>query len=129
MPIASTLGASLGLAAVGLVIASVLAASTPSISTSLLLGTRTQGTLFGRGVSPFIDLGRDLRRPEPRPAFHYLARDGDRPYFTLLTLDRFEGEVWGVDRAAVDGDNTVDAMPRPDGLSTRGRRRRSIRST
>ncbi|RXZ67329.1 transglutaminaseTgpA domain-containing protein [Agromyces albus] len=118
VPIASTLGATLGLAAVGILTASLLAASTPSISTSLLLGTPGQGTLFARGVSPFIDLGRDLRRPAPRPAFHYLARDGDRPYFTLLTLDRFEGEVWGVTEQAVDGDNTVDAMPRPDGLSS-----------
>lgn len=119
VPIVSTLGASLGLAAVGLLAASVLAASTPSISTSLLLGSPSQGTLFARGVSPFIDLGRDLRRPEPRPAFHYLARDGDRPYFTLLSLDKFEGEVWGATERAVDGDNTVDAMPRPEGLSSR----------
>ncbi|MGW9184909.1 transglutaminase family protein [Agromyces sp. NPDC055661] len=119
VPIVSTLGASLGLAAVGLLAASVLAASTPSISTSLLLGSPSQGTLFARGVSPFIDLGRDLRRPEARAAFHYLARDGDRPYFTLLTLDRFEGEVWSATERAVDGDNTVDAMPRPDGLSRR----------
>jgi transglutaminase-like putative cysteine protease len=118
VPIVSTLGASLGLAAVGLLAASVLAASTPSVSTSLLLGSPSQGTLFARGVSPFIDLGRDLRRPEPRPAFHYLARDGDRPYFTLLTLDRFEGEVWSATERAVDGDNTVDALPRPEGLSS-----------
>jgi len=119
VPIVSTLGASLGLAAVGLLAASVLAASTPSISTSLLLGSSSRGTLFARGVSPFIDLGRDLRRPEAMSAFHYLARDGDRPYFTLLTLDRFEGEVWSATERAVDGDNTVDAMPRPEGLSRR----------
>ncbi|WP_136709432.1 DUF3488 and transglutaminase-like domain-containing protein [Agromyces sp. H66] len=118
VPIVSTFGASLGLAAVGLLAASVLAASTPSVSTSLLLGSPSQGTLFARGVSPFIDLGRDLRRPEPLPAFHYFARDGDRPYFTLLTLDRFEGEVWAPTERAVDGDNTVDQMPRPDGLSS-----------
>jgi transglutaminase-like putative cysteine protease len=118
VPIVSTLGASLGLAAVGLLAASVLAASTPSVSTSLLLGSPSQGTLFARGVSPFIDLGRDLRRPDPLPAFHYLARDGDRPYFTLLTLDRFEGEVWSATERAVDGDNTVDALPRPEGLSS-----------
>lgn len=117
VPIVSTLGASLGLAAVGLLAASVLAASTPSISTSLLLGSPGQGNLFARGVSPFIDLGRDLRRPEARPAFHYLARDADRPYFTLLTLNRFEGEVWSATESSVDGDNTVDRMPRPDGLS------------
>lgn len=117
VPIVSTLGASLGLAAVGLLAASVLAASTPSVSTSALLGSPSQGSLFARGVSPFIDLGRDLRRPDPLPAFHYLSRDGGRPYFTLLTLDRFEGEVWSPTERAVDGDNTVDQMPRPDGLS------------
>lgn len=117
VPIVSTLGASLGLAAVGLLTASILAASTPSISSSLLLGSPSQGTLFGRGVSPFIDLGRDLRRPEARPAFHYFAPEADRPYFTLLTLDEFEGEVWGAGNEAVDGDNTVDAMPKPEGLS------------
>jgi transglutaminase-like putative cysteine protease len=68
-------------------------------------------------VSPYVDLGRDLRRPEPVPAFNYLAVEGDRPYFTLLTIDRFEGEVWGATDRAVDGDNTIERMPRPDGLS------------
>lgn len=116
VPVASTLGASLGVAATGLVVASILAASTPSIATSLLLGNGSQGALFARGVSPFIDLGRDLRRPEARPAFRYLARDGDRPNFTLLTLDRFEGDVWAVTETPVDGDNTVDAIGAPDGL-------------
>ncbi|GAA1832811.1 transglutaminaseTgpA domain-containing protein [Agromyces salentinus] len=116
VPVASTLGASLGVAGVGIVVASMLAASTPSISSSLLLGTGSQSTLFARGVSPFIDLGKDLRRPEPRPAFRYLARDGDRPNFTLLTLDRFEGDVWSVADRPVDGDNTVDAMGAPVGL-------------
>ncbi|MFF2369618.1 transglutaminaseTgpA domain-containing protein [Agromyces sp. NPDC058110] len=116
VPVASTLGASLGVAATGLVVASVLAASTPSIATSLLLGNGSQGALFARGVSPFIDLGRDLRRPEARPAFRYLARDGDRPNFTLLTLDRFEGDVWAVTEAPVDGDNTVDEIGAPEGL-------------
>jgi transglutaminase-like putative cysteine protease len=116
VPIASTIGATVGVGVVGLVVAGVLAASTPSISSSLLVGSQSTGTLFSRGVSPFIDLGRDLRRPGAVPAFTYAARDGDRPYFTLLTLDRFEGEVWGITDRAVDADNTVDRMPRPVGL-------------
>ncbi|MFF2276666.1 DUF3488 and DUF4129 domain-containing transglutaminase family protein [Agromyces sp. NPDC058126] len=116
VPIVSSLGATLGLTAVGILTAAVLTASTPSISTSLLLGSGAPSTSFARGVSPFIDLGRDLRRPEPRPAFHYFARDNDRPYFTVLTLDQFEGQAWGVTERPVDADNTVDAMPRPDGL-------------
>lgn len=116
VPVASTLGASLGVAATGLIVAALLTASTPSISTSLLLGNGSQGALFARGVSPFLDLGRDLRRPEARPAFRYLARDGDRPNFTLLTLDRFQGDVWAVTETPVDGDNTVDELGEPEGL-------------
>ncbi|MGX5696192.1 transglutaminase family protein [Agromyces soli] len=117
VPIVSTLGVSLGLASVGLVLASLLTASTPSISTSLLLGTGGQGTLFARGVSPFLDLGRDLRRPDPVPAFRYTARDGDRPYFRLLTIDDFGGAVWGTGRTRLDGDNSVDELPAPAGLA------------
>ncbi|MFF2270881.1 transglutaminaseTgpA domain-containing protein [Agromyces sp. NPDC058136] len=116
VPMVSSLGATLGLTVVGLLTASVLTASTPSISSSLLLGSGASSTSFARGVSPFIDLGRDLRRPEPRPAFHYFARDNDRPYFTVLTLDRFEGAAWGVTEQPVDADNTVDALPKPQGL-------------
>ncbi|GAA1773055.1 transglutaminase TgpA family protein [Agromyces lapidis] len=116
VPIVSSLGATLGLTAVGILTAAVLTASTPSISSSLLLGSGAPSTSFARGVSPFIDLGRDLRRPDPRPAFHYFARDNDRPYFTVLTLDRFEGQAWGVTERPVDADNTVDALPLPDGL-------------
>lgn len=115
-PIVSTMGASLGLAAVGLLAASVVTAATPSISTSLLLGTGGPGTLFARGVSPYLELGRDLRRPDPMPAFTYVSPDGERPYFTLLSVERLEGEVWTATDRAVDGDNTLDTLPRPDGL-------------
>ncbi len=115
-PIVPTMGASLGLAAVGLLAASVITSATPSISTSLLLGSGGPGTLFARGVSPYLDLGRDLRRPDPVPAFTYTSADGIRPYFTLLTVQRLEGEVWTAGEDAVDGDHTLDTLPRPDGL-------------
>ncbi|GGI47327.1 transglutaminase-like putative cysteine protease [Agromyces flavus] len=116
-PIVSTMGASLGLAAIGLLAASVITAATPSISTSFLLGSGGPGTLFARGVSPYLELGRDLRRPDPVPAFTYVSPDGIRPYFTLLTVQRLEGEVWTAGERAVDGDHTLDTLPRPDGLA------------
>ncbi|WP_395242868.1 transglutaminaseTgpA domain-containing protein [Agromyces sp. MMS24-K17] len=117
VPVVSTVVSTVGVAAVGLIAAAVLTAATPSISTSLLLGSPTAGALFGRGASPFIDLGRDLRRPAPTPAFRYTASDGDRPYFRLLTLDRFEGETWGPSREDLDSDHSVDEFPRPAGLA------------
>ncbi|WP_394552403.1 DUF3488 and DUF4129 domain-containing transglutaminase family protein [Agromyces sp. MMS24-JH15] len=117
IPVVPTLAATVGMGAIGLIVASVLTAATPSISTSVFVGSGGNGTLFARGVSPFIDLGRDLRRPGPVDAFHYVTEHGDRPYFTLLTLDRFEGEVWGVSMRGLDSDNGVDEMPRPIGLA------------
>ncbi|WP_430645468.1 transglutaminaseTgpA domain-containing protein [Agromyces sp. GXS1127] len=116
-PIVSTMGASLGLAAIGLVAASVIAAATPSVSTSFLVGTGGPATLFARGVSPYVDLGRDLRRPDPVPAFSYVSPEGVRPYFTLLTVERLEGRVWSATDRAVDGDNTLGTLPGPDGLA------------
>ncbi|WP_168209216.1 transglutaminaseTgpA domain-containing protein [Agromyces intestinalis] len=117
VPIVSTLAATVGVAAVGLVAAVVLATATPSISQSELFGKSGAGSLFSRGVSPFIDLGRDLRRPAPVPAFHYTSPDADRPYFRLLTIDRFRGEVWGASLEGVDSENSVDMLPHPIGLS------------
>jgi len=117
VPIASTVGATIGVGVIGLLVAGVLTAATPSVSSSRLLGGTQTGALFSRGVSPFIDLGRDLRRPGAVPAFTYVAREGDRPYFTMVTLDRFEGEVWGVTDRSLDADNEVDRFPRPAGLA------------
>jgi transglutaminase-like putative cysteine protease len=114
---ASTVGATLGLAGVGLLAASVLAAATPSVSTSYLFGTGERGDLFTRGVSPFVDLGQDLRRPEAVPALHYTTASGQRPYFTLLTLDTIEGQTWTSAPSGFDSDNTVDEFPRPPGLA------------
>ncbi|MEI5583111.1 MULTISPECIES: transglutaminase family protein [unclassified Agromyces] len=116
-PIVSTAGASLGLAAIGLVAASVVTAATPSVSTSFLLGAGGPGTMFARGVSPYVELGRDLRRPDPVPAFSYVSPDADRPYFTLLNVERLEGDLWTAEERAVDGDHTIDTLPRPDGLA------------
>lgn len=116
-PIVSTAGASLGLAVVGLVAASVVTAATPSLSTSFLLGAGGPGTMFARGVSPYVELGRDLRRPDPVPAFSYVSPDADRPYFSLLKVERLEGDLWTADERPVDGDHTLDTLPRPDGLA------------
>lgn len=116
-PIVSTAGASMGLAAIGLVAASVVTAVTPSVSSSFLLGAGGPGTMFARGVSPYVELGRDLRRPDPVPAFSYVSPDADRPYFTLLNVERLEGDLWTAEERAVDGDHTIDTMPRPDGLA------------
>ncbi|WP_353810188.1 transglutaminase TgpA family protein [Agromyces sp. SYSU T00194] len=127
-PGSSTVGATLGLAGVGLLVAAVLAQATPSITNPYLFGTGDRGPLFSRGVNPFIDLGQDLRRPEPLAALHYSTTGGERPYFTLLTLDRFEGDVWSATQAPLVEDQTVDDFPSPPGLDL-GVARSLVRTT
>lgn len=113
---ASAVGATLGLAGVGLLTAAMLSAVVPSVSTSVLFGTGERGGLFTRGVSPLVDLGQDLRRPEAVPALHYTSESGERPYFTLLTLDTLEGKTWTSAPSSFDSANTLEEFPRPPGL-------------
>ena len=95
----------------------ILAASTPSISSSLLLGSPSQGTLFGARREP-------LHRPRARPA---APRGGARPSTTSrataiartspCSRSTSSRARCGAPPKAVDGDNTVERMPRPEGLS------------
>ncbi|WP_166791647.1 transglutaminaseTgpA domain-containing protein [Cryobacterium frigoriphilum] len=107
-------GGSLLLGGVTLVGALTLSLVVPTVATSGAGGGA--GSLFGAGVSPMVDLGQDLRRPEAGPALHYVTTAENRPYLTLLTLDTFEGTTWTSDDDVIDQTNTVDAIDRPAGL-------------
>ncbi|MFC5928575.1 transglutaminase TgpA family protein [Cryobacterium melibiosiphilum] len=108
-------GGSLLLGGVTLVGALTLSLLVPAVATGNGVGSGP-GSLFGGGVNPMIDLGQDLRRPDAGPALHYVTTAENRPYLTLLTLDRFEGTTWTSVEDAVDESNTVDAIDRPAGL-------------
>lgn len=73
--------------------------------------------LFGSGVSPMINLGQDLRRPEPGPVLHYTSTSEQQSYFTLLTLDSFVGDTWTARIDGVDRSNSVENISRPPGLA------------
>ena len=107
-------GGSLVLSGVTLVSALTLSLVVPTMATTG--GGNGAGALFGGGVSPMVDLGQDLRRPQAGPALHYVTTADNRPYLTLLTLDRFEGATWTSDENTVDRANTVDSIDRPAGL-------------
>ncbi|MDH6237523.1 DUF3488 and transglutaminase-like domain-containing protein [Cryobacterium sp. CG_9.6] len=102
--------------AIAIVGALVLGAALPSG-----LGDTTRSgsnaLLFGSGVSPMINLGQDLRRPEPGPVLHYTSTAEQQSYFTLLTLDSLVGDTW---TASIDGaqlQNSVERIDGPPGLS------------
>lgn len=107
-------GGSLVLGGVTLVAALTLSLVVPTMAVNSV--GSGPGALFGGGVSPMIDLGQDLRRPEAGPALHYVTTADNRPYLTLLTLDRFEGTTWTSDEDIVNRANTVDSIDRPAGL-------------
>jgi transglutaminase-like putative cysteine protease len=112
----AALRGAVSIAALGIVAALVVSASVPHYA-GTGTGGRTNGALFGSGITPMIDLGEDLRRPAPGPALHYRTTASDQPYFALLTLDDIRGTTWLPRVVPVDPDKTVDAIDEPPGLS------------
>lgn len=109
---------SVGVGAIGIVSALVLSAATPAISDSSLLTNAPSGVLFGTGVSPLIDLGQDLRRPEESLALHYSTTADRQPYLKMLTLDDFSDDRdWVASAGDTNRGNTVENIGAPDGLT------------
>ncbi|GAA4171088.1 transglutaminaseTgpA domain-containing protein [Gryllotalpicola koreensis] len=48
----------------------------------------------GNGVNPLIDLGADLRRPDPVNVLEYTTSATNAPYLQLTTLDTIRGTNW-----------------------------------
>jgi transglutaminase-like putative cysteine protease len=112
----SAVHGTVGIAAVGIVAALMLSASVPQYG-----GTpgsdRPNSALFGGGVTPMIDLGQDLRRPQAGPALHYRTTAAEQPYLALLTLDDIRGTTWLPRAVEPDPEKTVSAIDTPPGLS------------
>jgi len=107
----------IAIGAIGIVGALVFSFSAPVISGGAF-GARPNSVLFNRGVSPMIDLGQDLRRPQPGPALHYRTSATEQPYLAVLTLDDIKGTSWLPRASEVDEELTVESIPAPPGLST-----------
>jgi transglutaminase-like putative cysteine protease len=104
------------IAALGIVAALVVSAAVPRYG-GTGSGPRSTNALFGSGVTPLIDLGEDLRRPQPGPALHYRTTATEQPYLALFTLDDIRGTTWLPRAVAINLDNTVDTIDAPPGLS------------
>ncbi|WP_419819154.1 transglutaminase TgpA family protein [Glaciibacter flavus] len=111
---------SLGVAAIAIVSALVLSAATPALSDTSVINSRSNGVLFGNGVSPLIDLGQDLRRPEETLALHYSSDADEHPYLKLLTLDTFSDDLeWVAGHGPINKGNGVDDIGSAPGLTSR----------
>ncbi|TFD77770.1 transglutaminase TgpA family protein, partial [Cryobacterium fucosi] len=105
---------------IGVVGALLLSVTTPAVPGGGFGGNRSAGTLlFGTGVTPLINLGQDLRRPESSPALHYRTNASTPPYLKLLTLDNFVGATWMARVEPADPNGNVGDIDLPQGLSSR----------
>jgi transglutaminase-like putative cysteine protease len=110
------LGGSAAVGGIGIVAALVLGIVLPPLNAGPLVGSGTGGLLFGSGISPLVDIGRDLRRPDASPVLHYTTTAESLPYFKLLTLDRFVGTTWTSESPPGRTELSVEQLTRPPGL-------------
>ncbi|TQJ31340.1 DUF3488 and transglutaminase-like domain-containing protein [Microbacterium sp. SLBN-146] len=82
-----------GIAAIALVVTLV---ATPALPQPFArTGTGPGG---GPGIDASLQLGDDLRRPEPVEVLRVRSSQTDAPYLRATTLSRFDGAVWLPDR-------------------------------
>jgi transglutaminase-like putative cysteine protease len=106
----------LGIGAFAVIGSLLLAATAPGYNGESLFQA-TGGSSFGRGVSPLVDLGKDLRRPGGATQFSYSTTTDESLYFRLLTLDQFDGTTWSASRANERVLNEPDLIVDVPGLS------------
>jgi transglutaminase-like putative cysteine protease len=112
------LGGAAVVGSVAIVAAIVVSVATPVLPGGNLTGARPGSSLlFANGVSPMINLGQDLRRPDAEPVLHYRTTATRPPYLRLLTLDEFSGRNWTAALAPGSRANSVDDIDLPPGLS------------
>jgi len=90
----------------------------PSIMPPVRPVSQSQGSGFGTGLNPLINLGDDLRRGDPVVAATYTTTAPGGVYLRLATLDDFNGLTWQPGGVETDGNNEVDQFPAPPGLAT-----------
>ena len=109
-------GGVLGIGALAVVGSLVFAAAAPGYNGESLLPS-SGGAVFGRGLNPLVDLGKDLRRPGGAQLFSYTTTTDSSLYFRVLTLDEFNGTRWTVGDDRVREPNEPDTMMDVPGLT------------
>lgn len=54
----------------------------------------TDSQVFGTGINPMIELGRNLRQSKPRRVLTYTSDSGTGQYLKVATLRYFSGRTW-----------------------------------
>jgi transglutaminase-like putative cysteine protease len=109
-------GGVLGIGAIAVVGSLVFAGAAPGYNGESLLPS-SGGSVFGRGVSPLADLGKDLRRPGGAQQFSYTTTTTEPLNFRLLTLDEFNGTTWSAGNERIRELNEPGTLVDVPGLS------------
>ena len=96
-------GTALAIGAVGVVGSLILSIVLPSVTPNDPDTQRSAG--YATGINPIINLGSDLRRPNPITALTYTTTSNAEQYFTLSVLDDFSRDIW---EAAIPSSGNTD---------------------
>lgn len=106
----------LALGAGALVCALVIPAVTPGLTAEAFAESRSNARLpsiYGAGIDPVIQLGRDLRRTTPILSLTYVTTADEPLYLKMVDLDDFSTGTWQPDE---NTSGTVESLAPPAGL-------------
>jgi len=113
-------GTALAIGATGVIGSLLLSIVLPSVMADEPDSARSAG--YATGINPIINLGADLRRPNPVTALTYTTTSNAEQYFTLSVLDDFSRNIW---EAAVP----TDGNPNLESISDAPGRSRDLKRT
>jgi transglutaminase-like putative cysteine protease len=107
----------LALGAAAVVCALIIPSATPGLTAQAFADSRNAGRLpsvYGAGIDPVIQLGRDLRRSTPIVSLRY-STTADKPlYLKMVDLTDFSTGAW---QPSESSDGLVEQLPAPNGLA------------
>jgi transglutaminase-like putative cysteine protease len=117
---------SLAIGAAAIVVALVIGTTAPGFQQIGRQAIPASGVVFGEGVSPLIDLGADLRRPNPVTVIDYSTTASSPGYLQMTTLDAINGEVWQHRHTQSTFFSTAASIDEVPGLSKRIKSRKVV---
>jgi transglutaminase-like putative cysteine protease len=106
----------IALGATAVVCALVIPAVTPGLTAEAFAESRSSARLpsiYGAGVDPVIQLGRDLRRTTPILSLSYVTTADEPLYLKMVDLDDFSTGTWQPEQ---NTGGTVESLAPPAGL-------------
>jgi transglutaminase-like putative cysteine protease len=112
--------AALALGSAAIACALVIPNITPGLTAEAFTASRAAGrvpSVYGAGIDPVIQLGRDLRRPSPILSLSYTTTAEKAVYLKMVDLSDFSTGVWQPDQPSAGSLETVETLSEPAGLA------------